>query len=708
MSLRFALLRLLLLLLTSLACRNLPHVQPICYQAQAKLAKDRLYLHDKHEEKDKETSLEVSIAPQDALAEKETYQVVSWHLPPGAQGSLLNDQGQPITAGTSLPHGQLRWRYVPQTVGDHSLSITLSDQYGDTATTLCLPMEVLDHKVVPFHVRLQGQRPSVFTCQEATLKLTLTSNDPKARALSYQLEALTTSSGKGHFFFKDGRPLEKGSALTFKEQTLVFAPRKDLALPVATEKLHLVVRNEKGDLASTELTLALEEATYKVQAEVGELQAEQGVPLALRIAAGSPLLHHEKWQLLDYKLVGGLEGTLSEPGSELVHGENRRVLTLSSLALVGPPLLELIVMGLYGEPIPVTVPLTGSCAQFLARQVERLEGQLKKEHTVLAQLLRGTPSLAELEAAQQRAAPFQKEAAATLKTLTANLALLQGEAAARTEQALSALKRGQGQAFTRAEQEVERHISYYQDLSRGINDTDRWGDLPLHDAVSANDLALVQFLLPRTYDINLENNEGQSPLDKASKYSEVYYALQRRGARIGIDGEVRARFGRGVNDCNGEGDTPLIVAVKDNDESAVQLLLRHPKLEIDHGGEGKKNFSALCWAVDFGNLALVKRLVEHGADVNATFHTYQPLYDGQPRGYFYKSTARYNHCPEMRARLQRDTAKDYNQSSAVYETILEYLYCRGARRVPNTEEFYDYEYANSEECAKRLRHFNGP
>jgi len=64
------------------------------------------------------------------------------------------------------------------------------------------------------------------------------------------------------------------------------------------------------------------------------------------------------------------------------------------------------------------------------------------------------------------------------------------------------------------------------------------------------------------------------------------------------------------------GYTPLIQAVRNRDKSMTEFIANHPKTNCDLCDEAKYRLPAISHAVQLGEMALVKKLVEAGADID--------------------------------------------------------------------------------------------
>jgi len=104
-------------------------------------------------------------------------------------------------------------------------------------------------------------------------------------------------------------------------------------------------------------------------------------------------------------------------------------------------------------------------------------------------------------------------------------------------------------------------------------------------------------------------------LDDATKAKLQQIAFQ--AAREGDTKTLAAYFkaGQPVNVANTRGDTMLILAVYHGHTEAVELILKQPKLTLDH--RNAMGFTALDGAAFKGSVPLAKLLVKAGADLNA-------------------------------------------------------------------------------------------
>lgn len=153
-------------------------------------------------------------------------------------------------------------------------------------------------------------------------------------------------------------------------------------------------------------------------------------------------------------------------------------------------------------------------------------------------------------------------------------------------------------------------IEGYQDiykmaLTKGadIKAKDEVGANLLHAAVGGGNLEITKFAIEQGLDVGQADNEGVAPLHLAADmgHADLVNRLLDKGA------DVNAKLA-------GNGETPLLTAVKSNNKSAVEILI---KRGANINLPDKKMGTPLHAAVDGGEYDLVKLLVDNGANVNA-------------------------------------------------------------------------------------------
>jgi uncharacterized protein len=129
------------------------------------------------------------------------------------------------------------------------------------------------------------------------------------------------------------------------------------------------------------------------------------------------------------------------------------------------------------------------------------------------------------------------------------------------------------------------------------------GTTALHWAVYHDDVELVTRLLEAGADPNVANDDGATPLGEAAVAANATV----------IDALLEA--GADPNAVTKDGETPLMVLARSNNVEAAQLL-------IERGAdvntkEAWREQTALIWAAAQEQPAMVKLLLEHGAEPNA-------------------------------------------------------------------------------------------
>jgi len=149
----------------------------------------------------------------------------------------------------------------------------------------------------------------------------------------------------------------------------------------------------------------------------------------------------------------------------------------------------------------------------------------------------------------------------------------------------------------------------------------RTGDTPLHWAALLGSPATVKLLLDKGAKVGKANRFGNTPIffAAASGKPEIARLLLERGAF--------------ADDMNNDGGTPLNTAVRRQDREMVTLLLDQGHAAIS-GRAGKLSETALHAAAAQGDAAMVRLLLEHKADINATDKSgFTPLLNAAEKGH---------------------------------------------------------------------------
>ena len=149
------------------------------------------------------------------------------------------------------------------------------------------------------------------------------------------------------------------------------------------------------------------------------------------------------------------------------------------------------------------------------------------------------------------------------------------------------------------------------------------GDTPLHNATFHGRLEIVQKLIKAGADVNLRNNQGDTPLYRA--------ALDKAADnnRLEIIQEL-IKAGADVNLRNNEGDTPLSKATFHGRLEIVQKLI---KAGADVNLRNNQGDTPLYDAAFYGYLEIVQELIKAGADVNVKVRGDTPLHNAAENGY---------------------------------------------------------------------------
>ena len=136
-----------------------------------------------------------------------------------------------------------------------------------------------------------------------------------------------------------------------------------------------------------------------------------------------------------------------------------------------------------------------------------------------------------------------------------------------------------------------------------VNTPEPDGTTALHWAVQRDDFDLADRLIKAGANVNTKNDYGSSPMSEAALNGNI--AMLDRLLKAGAD----------VESPNVDGMTTLMIIARSSNVEAARLLLKHgAKVNTV---EKWKEQTALIWAAAESQSAMVKTLVEAGADVNA-------------------------------------------------------------------------------------------
>ncbi len=168
-----------------------------------------------------------------------------------------------------------------------------------------------------------------------------------------------------------------------------------------------------------------------------------------------------------------------------------------------------------------------------------------------------------------------------------------------------------------------------------VNARDNRGNTPLHLAVLADKLQVVEKLIEGGADVNAKNNHGATPLHWAALNQNVNILekLIEKGANVNEKNkydnvplhyaagygslsviEKLIEGGADVNAKNNNGNTPLHWAVKSSHLEVAKFLISN---HADVNAKNKDGWTSLHFAAAYGNLNIVKLILDKSDYVDA-------------------------------------------------------------------------------------------
>ncbi len=149
-----------------------------------------------------------------------------------------------------------------------------------------------------------------------------------------------------------------------------------------------------------------------------------------------------------------------------------------------------------------------------------------------------------------------------------------------------------------------------------VNAVNRYGETPLMYACENKKLAMVRYLTARWADVNAVADYSGTPLKCAISWHTQQYRKDPRYTRTNSARMMRWLISKGA-DVNATDVPALVVATNRRNIAAVHVLLE-AGANINARGTAGTGRTALMCAASRGYTAIVRMLLDHGADPNIT------------------------------------------------------------------------------------------
>ena len=124
--------------------RTLPDALPLDFTCHSQIESPTLYANNQPQ-----TKITITLTPNNEGKRASSLTLTHWSLPEGLHGLLLDAEGKEVTSDTPLGWGTHTWHYSPVGIGEHLVTLHLSQPYeGEPHRKGILRMAVISDYII--------------------------------------------------------------------------------------------------------------------------------------------------------------------------------------------------------------------------------------------------------------------------------------------------------------------------------------------------------------------------------------------------------------------------------------------------------------------------------------------------------------------------------------------------------------------------------